>query len=80
MVAMASLKHRPYRPVISPPARPGWWRKPRPIAMDFTTSNAAARLAKLAGLSADYAAVAAGLRERADTCIDWLGVAARSDR
>jgi hypothetical protein len=61
-------------------ARAAWWRKPRPIAMDFTTSNADAWLAKLADLSADYAAVAAGLRERVDTCIDWLDVAARSDK
>jgi hypothetical protein len=61
-------------------ARAGWWRQPRPIPMDFTTGSAGGWLAKLAGLSADYAAAGPGLRERVDTCVAWLDVAARSDR
>ena len=60
----------------------GWWREPQPIPMDFTADSdrAAAWLVKLDGLSADYSAVPPGLRERVDTCVAWLDVAARSDR
>ena len=48
--------------------------------MDFTTGNVSDWLTRLEGLSGDYMAVAPGLRERADTCVGWLDVAARSDR
>jgi hypothetical protein len=58
----------------------GWWRLTRPIPMDYTKGNQSDWLAKLDGLAADYGAVAPGLRERVDTCVGWLDVAARSDR
>lgn len=62
-------------------ARAGWWReKPRPIPMDLTHPNGAQWRAKLAELSDLYSAVPPGLRSRVDTCIDWLDVAALSDR
>lgn len=58
----------------------GWWRQTRPIPMDFTVGSGSDRLTKLGGLSCDYMAVAPGLRERVDTCVGWLDVAAKSDR
>jgi hypothetical protein len=61
-------------------AMAGWWRQPRPMAMDLTAPKAAEWRAKLDALSADYLAVAPGLRERVDACITWLDVAAQSDR
>lgn len=61
-------------------ARAGWWRQTRPIPMDFTAGDPSVRLAGLAGLTADYGAVAPGLRQRIDTCVGWLDVAARTDR
>jgi hypothetical protein len=48
--------------------------------MDFTKGNASHWLAMLDSLSGDYDAVAPGLRERVDSCVGWLDVAARSDR
>lgn len=57
----------------------GWWRQPSPFPMDYTQGNPD-WLAKLDSLSADYGAVAPELLERADTCVGWLDVAARSDR
>ncbi len=61
-------------------ARAGWWRDPAPIPMDLTGPATSDWRAKLDGLSDDYLAVAPGLREGVDTCVDWLDVAARSDR
>jgi hypothetical protein len=58
----------------------GWWRRTQPIPMDYTKGNQSDWLAKLDSLAADYGAVAPGLRERVDTCVEWLDVAARSDR
>jgi hypothetical protein len=62
-------------------ARAGWWReKPHPIPMDLAHPNGDQWRAKLAELSDLYSAVPPGLRSRVDTCIDWLDVAALSDR
>jgi hypothetical protein len=62
-------------------ARAGWWRhKPHAIPMDLAHPNGAEWRAKLDELSALYSALAPDLRERVDTCIDWLDVAALSDR
>jgi len=61
-------------------ARAGWWRDPTPIPMDLTGPRTSEWRAKLDGLSADYLAVTAGLRDRVDVCLEWLDVAARSDR
>jgi hypothetical protein len=59
-------------------ARAGWWRhKPHPIPMDLAHPNAKEWRAKLAEL---HSAVASGLRSHVDTCINWLDVAALSDR
>jgi hypothetical protein len=58
----------------------GWWRQTRPIPMDFTAGDPSKWLAGLAALTADYGAVAPRLRERVDTCVGWLDVAARTDR
>jgi hypothetical protein len=59
--------------------RAGWWRQPQPIPMNLRGPKAAEWRAKLDGLSADYLAVAPGLRERVDGCVEWLDVAARND-
>jgi hypothetical protein len=62
-------------------ARAGWWReKPHPIPMDLAHPNGEQWRASLAELSDVYSAVPPGLRSRVDTCIDWLDVAALSDR
>jgi hypothetical protein len=61
-------------------ARAGWWRDPKSIPMDLTEPATTGWRSALDGLSADYLAVAPGLRERIDACADWLDVAARSDR
>ena len=62
-------------------ARAGWWReKPIPIPMDLAHPNGEQWRAGLAELSDAYSAVPPGLRSRVDTCIDWLDVAALSDR
>lgn len=61
-------------------ARAGWWRQARPIPMDLATGNLSDWLARLEGLSSDYTAIAPGLRQRVDTCVGWLDVAASSDR
>ena len=62
-------------------ARSGWWReKPHPIPMDLTHPNGEQWRASLAELSDVYSAVPSGLSSRVDTCIDWLDVAALSDR
>jgi hypothetical protein len=58
----------------------GWWRDPAPFPMDLTGPTTSEWRAKLDGLSADYLALAPELRERVDACVDWLDVAARSDR
>jgi hypothetical protein len=58
----------------------GWWRQPQPIAMDLTSQNARESLTRLDRLSSDYAALAPELRERVDTYIEWLDVAALSNR
>jgi hypothetical protein len=60
--------------------RAGWWRQTRPIPVDFTAGDPSAWLAGLAGLTADYGAMAPGLRQRVDTCVGCLDVAARTDR
>lgn len=57
-------------------ATAGWWRQTRPIPMDFTTGDPGDWLAQLAGLTSDYSAVSPRLRERVDTCVGWLDVAA----
>jgi hypothetical protein len=62
-------------------ARAGWWReKPHPIPMDLAHPNGEQWRESLAELSDVYSAVPPGLRSRVDTCIDWLDVAALSDR
>ena len=61
-------------------ATAGWWRLTKPIPADFTTGDPSELLSQLDGLSVDYGATAPGLRERVDTCVEWLDVAARSDR
>ncbi len=62
-------------------ARAGWWRhKPHPTPMDLAHPNGTEWRAKLAELAELYSAVAPGLRPHVDTCIDWLDVAALSDR
>lgn len=61
-------------------ATAGWWRQTRPIPMDFTAGDPDKWLAQLADLAIDYSVVAPGLRERVDTCVQWLDVAARTDR
>lgn len=61
-------------------ATAGWWRQTRPIPMDFTVGDPGEWLAQLEDLTADYSVVAPGLRERVDTCVEWLDVAARTDR
>jgi hypothetical protein len=61
-------------------AQAGWWRQTRPFPMDFAASDNSKWLAGLTGLTADYGTVAPGLRERVDTCVEWLDVAARTDR
>jgi hypothetical protein len=58
----------------------GWWRQTRPIPMDLTTGDSSNWLAQLADLTSAYSAVSPGLRERVDTCVGWLDVAARTDR
>jgi hypothetical protein len=61
-------------------ARAGWWRDPTPIPMDLGGPTTTEWRSMLDRLSADYATVAPRLRERVDACVDWLDVAARSDR
>jgi hypothetical protein len=61
-------------------ARAGWWRDPTPIPMDLAEPATTEWRSTLDGLSADYLAVAPGLHGRIDACVDWLDVAARSDR
>ena len=61
-------------------ARAGWWRDPAPLPMDLTGPRTSEWRAKLDHLSADYLAVSPGIRERVDVCLEWLDVAARSDR
>jgi hypothetical protein len=61
-------------------ARAGWWNTPAPMSMDLAGPQMCDWRTRLDGLSADYLAVAPGLRERIDVCLEWLDVAARSDR
>ena len=58
----------------------GWWRDPAPFPMDLAGPTTADWRNELAELSADYLALAADVRERVDVCVDWLDVAARTDR
>lgn len=61
-------------------ATAGWWRDPAPFAMDLTSPTTADWRNKLADLSVGYLALAPSVRERLDVCVDWLDVAARTDR
>ena len=62
-------------------ARAGWWREnPRPNPMDLTHSNGEAWRTELSRLADLYVTVPPDLRSRVDTCLDWLDVAALSDR
>jgi hypothetical protein len=55
-------------------------RDPAPFPMDLTGPTISEWRAKLDGLSTDSRVLAPELRERVDACVDWLDVAARSDR
>jgi hypothetical protein len=59
----------------------GWW-KPEltPTPMDLGHSNGTEWRAHLAEISDLYESLAPLLRPRVDTCLDWLDVAALSDR
>lgn len=62
-------------------AQAGWWReKPHPIPMDLAHPNGKQWRAKLAELSDLYSVLQPGLKSRVSTCIDWLDVAALSNR
>lgn len=62
-------------------ASAGWWReRASPIPMDLAHPDVERWREGLADLSALYLAVSSGLQARVDTCIDWLDVAALSDR
>ncbi|MGC8513861.1 MAG: hypothetical protein ACP5P1_12635 [Acidimicrobiales bacterium] len=62
-------------------ARAGWWRhEPTPTPMDLSHPTGKDWRAQLAELSDLYEALPAPLRLRVDTCLDWLDVAALSDR
>jgi hypothetical protein len=62
-------------------ARAGWWRhEPTPTPMDLSHPNSRDWRAHLAELSDLYEALPPPLRLRVDTCLDWLDVAALSDR
>jgi hypothetical protein len=58
----------------------GWWRDPAPIPIKLDGPTTNEWRSVLDGLSADHTAVAPGLRERVDACVDWLDVAVWSDR
>jgi len=61
--------------------RAGWWReKLRPLPMDLTHPTGADWRAELAEVADLYSQIPPGLRLRVDTCIDWLDVAALSNR
>jgi hypothetical protein len=61
-------------------ARPGWWREPKPMLTDLSKGNLSDWYATLVSLSERYTGLSPELRERVDTCVDWLDVAALSDR
>ena len=61
-------------------ARAGRWNEPAPMSVDLTGPQTSDWRTRLDGLSADYLAVAPGIRDRIDVCLEWLDVAARSDR
>ncbi len=62
-------------------AQAGWWRhKPSPSPMDLAHPNGNQWRTELAELSGLYMGLAPDLRLRLDTCIDWLDVAALTDR
>lgn len=62
-------------------ARAGWWReKATPIPMDLAHPNGADWRKQLTELSDLYSTVGPSLRIRIDTCIEWLDVAALSNR
>ena len=59
----------------------GWWREnPNPLPMELDHPNGVYWRTQLSELSELYAAVAPDLRQRVDTCIEWLDVAALSNR
>jgi hypothetical protein len=61
--------------------RAGWWREnPAPFSMELAHPNGEDWRARLAKLSELYSSVAPDLRQRVDTCIEWLDVAALSNR
>ena len=61
--------------------RAGWWlHKPKPMNADFAHPNASELRNKLRDLSNLYSSVPLALRDRIDTCLDWLDVAALSSR
>jgi hypothetical protein len=62
-------------------ARAGWWRhEPTPIPMDLSHPNGSEWRARLTELSDLYQALPPSLRVRLNTCLEWLDVAALSDR
>jgi hypothetical protein len=60
-------------------AEAGWWRLVGPIPVDYTKGNQSDWLGRLDGLSTDCCDLAPKLRDRVNTCVEWLDVAARSD-
>jgi hypothetical protein len=58
----------------------GWWRDARPIPMDLTSAKLGDWREQLDDLAENYEALSPEVRLRVDTCIDWLDVAARSDK
>lgn len=61
--------------------RAGWWlHKPKPMFANFAHPNASELREKLRDLSNLYSSVPSALRDRIDTCLDWLDVAALSTR
>lgn len=62
-------------------ARAGWWRnKQNPMLAELDHPALSEWRARLSALSDLYVSVAPELRQRVDMCIDWLDVAAMSDR
>ena len=61
-------------------ARAGWWRDARPIPMDLTSAKLEDWREQLDDFAGNYEALSPESRPRVDTCIDWLDVAARSDK
>lgn len=62
-------------------AQTGWWRhEPTSTPMDLSHPNGREWRARLAEVSDLYESLPPLLRPRVDTCLDWLDVAALSDR